>query len=192
MRTFRSNMAKKSVKTYAGNFGNLTMSHRFFYKVEHDVFIFYLFLQKYSPAKSPPNPRDHYPPTLGIITSDPRDYPATLKILRDPSLYIHNYWYLYRVLPNCGKLLKLLILIFLKFLRNLRNSPGLIRQIKNYHLAIDCFLLGYLVYYFVWSQHEEYSTPSLDLILSLVSSLTLVVKLSSWNLANRSNRSHIM
>ena len=28
--------------------------------------VFAFFLHEYSPAKSPPNPRDHYPPTLKI------------------------------------------------------------------------------------------------------------------------------
>ena len=75
MRTFRSNIAKKSVKTNAGNLGHLTMSHRFvlFLKVVIDAikmsmtFLFFaFFLQEDSPAKSPPNPKDHYPPTLKI------------------------------------------------------------------------------------------------------------------------------
>ena len=75
MRTFRSNIAKKSVKTYVGNLGHLTMSRRLllFLKVVIDAikmsnaFLFFaFFVQEYSPAKSPPNPRYLYPPILRI------------------------------------------------------------------------------------------------------------------------------
>ena len=86
----------KSVKTYAGNLGHITMSHRFFFlKVVIDAikmsitFLFFAFvLHEYSPAKSPPSPRDHYPPTLRITlqpsgSSPPNleDYPPTLEII---------------------------------------------------------------------------------------------------------------
>ena len=58
----------KGVKTYAGNLGQLMMSHRFFFKVVIDAikmsmtFLFFaFFLHEYSPAKLPPNPEDLRP-----------------------------------------------------------------------------------------------------------------------------------
>ena len=47
-------------------------------KMSTMLLFFAFFLHEYNPAKSPPNPWDHYPP-------NPRDYPPTLKIC-DPSL----------------------------------------------------------------------------------------------------------
>ena len=65
---------EKSVKTCAGNLRHLTMSHRFFFmkvvidaiKMSMTFLFFAFFLHEYSPAKSPPNLEDHYPPTLRI------------------------------------------------------------------------------------------------------------------------------
>ena len=79
----------KSVKTYAGNLGHLMMSHRFFFKVVIGAlrmsmaFLFFaFFLHEYSPTKSPPNPKDHYPRGLGA--PNPEDYPPNLRVTPQP------------------------------------------------------------------------------------------------------------
>ena len=44
----------------------LQYNYKYNYKDKRDVLNFCIFLQESSPTKSPPNPRDHYPPTLKI------------------------------------------------------------------------------------------------------------------------------